>query len=346
MEDTWETRLGTAPSRVAKRKHESYEIVWLTGDTPTPPAPLKLQPRVPRAVFDHFKAWTMQDVYDAWPPAISGYTESDARGLLGDIHRVCSQANYEDGDHIVLEEWYRPPANGFPGSLHSASGLAKCVGAVRSNFLQETADMDMSSAQNRCVRFWCHFFDIPCKELDHILKHYNGRECVLQRLQDEMGVTKAKAKSLIIMAWTTGSPLRTSNRALQKIDKEAKLAQTRLISQTKLKFILPYTKSCNRAGSFISQLYHFTVSKLLLRVKRMFEDDGIAVAALVFDGLNIADKSLHGDKTILFRAKAACDEVFPGIEMEWEWKELDFVLKSKEKTVLVNADGSNRELRI
>eukprot|EP00966_Prymnesium_polylepis_P158504 3663988-Prymnesium_polylepis.1 len=64
-----------------------------------------------------------------------------------------------------------------------------------------------------------------------------------------------------------------------------------------------------------------------MRVYRMIvEDFDLAVAALIFDGLNIADKSKHGDQTILDRAHAVCEEVAPGINMPWAWKELDFAL--------------------
>ena len=311
-----------------------------------PATPLSTEVRVPQDVFSHFKSWTIDDVLATWPPATSGYSNEDAFSLLDDIKRVTSQPHREDGDYVLLSEHYYPPSSGFPGSLYS-SGLQGLKCAVRSNFLQDTADMDMSSAQNRCIRFWCHHFSIPVPQLDHILKHYGGRECVLQRLVDEMGVPKAKAKSLIISAWTMEEPLRTDNRALQRIDKEAKTARTLLMQQPELRFILPSCNPNNRPGSFISKLYHFAVSKLLLRVKDMLADEfGVACAALVFDGLNIADKSLHGNQAVLDRARAVCDGVFPDIDMIWAWKELDFTVKSKDKVPLIDANGSVKELRV
>jgi hypothetical protein len=84
-----------------------------------------------------------------------------------------------------------------------------------------------------------------------------------------------------------------------------------------------------------------------MRVYHMLVDEhNFAVAALVFDGLNIADKSKHRDQAILDRARAVCEEVAPGINMPWAWKELDFVLESKEKKPFTNADGSIRELHV
>ena len=45
-------------------------------------------------------------------------------------------------------------------------------------------------------------------------------------------------------------------------------------------------------------------------------------------------------------ARAVCEEIAPGINMPWAWKELDFGLESKEKKPLTNADGSIKELRV
>eukprot|EP00966_Prymnesium_polylepis_P312862 7229829-Prymnesium_polylepis.1 len=118
----------------------------------TPVPPLSLEVRVPKAVFFDFKGWTMDDILETWPPSVTGHTEEDSRKLLDGIMRVTSQPYREDGDCVVLTEWYHSPASGFPGSLYSP-GLQGLKCAIRSNFLLETADMDMSSAQNRCIRF-------------------------------------------------------------------------------------------------------------------------------------------------------------------------------------------------
>ena len=68
----------------------------------------------------------------------------------------------------------------------------------------------------------------------------------------------------------------------------------------------------------------------------LVDEFGVDVAAIVFDGLNIADKSKHGNQQILDRASAVCEEVCPGIGMVWAWKELDFVLESKDKKLLTD----------
>ena len=96
----------------------------------------------------------------------------------------------------------------------------------------------------------------------------------------------------------------------------------------------------------MSRLYHFAERKLLACVCDMLERDGIRIAALVFDGTNIADKSQHGNQTILDNARDACDKIAPGINMIWAWKELDYVLRSSDKEPLIDVDGSLRELRV
>jgi len=75
------------------------------------------------------------------------------------------------------------------------------------------------------------------------------------------------------------------------------------------------------------------------------DEFGISVAALVFDGLNVTGRQWHNNQSILDRAYAVCEEICPGMNMLWAWKQLDFVLESKDKVPLTNADGSPKELR-
>lgn len=43
-----------------------------------------------------------------------------------------------------------------------------------------------------------------------------------------------------------------------------------------------------------------------------------------------ADASLFGNQAVLDLARDVCEQVCPGINMEWAWKELDFAVKTKD----------------
>ena len=68
---------------------------------------------------------------------------------------------------------------------------------------------------------------------------------------------------------------------------------------------------------------------------------GERVACIVFDGLSVANAQRHGDEPLLAKCTAACEEVCPGINMGWDWKELDFEVRTKDtkKRVPDRAEG-------
>ena len=69
---------------------------------------------------------------------------------MKDLERFYKQPRREDGDDVIVTETYNPPKSGFPGRLNS-SGCQGLVRALRSNFLKDTADLDMNNAQPRVV---------------------------------------------------------------------------------------------------------------------------------------------------------------------------------------------------
>lgn len=308
---------------------------------------VRLELRVPRREYHYFSTWGLSEVEKAWPRTATGYTEQDQANLVCDLQRFYSQPRREEGDHVIVTESYGPSKNGFPGRLYSP-GCQGLVRAIRSNFLKETADLDMNNAMPRCIVWWCKKFGIPARQWEFYVQHRDGPDGMLQRIMDETAVSKGRAKQQAIIFLTDGRTHHTSSSPyLKLLDAEAKTIQAALMARPELQWVLPYCKQDNRAGSFMSYLYHFMENKLLMRVQRMIvEERGIAVAALVFDGLNVMDKSNHGDQTILDRAHAVCNEVAPGINMSWAWKQIDFALESNDKKPILNDEGGAKELRV
>lgn len=310
----------------------------------TPAPAITVELRVPKSVFFWFKNWDLEDVR-CMRPCDGKWKEEDQRHLLSEIQRVTSRTFRNEIAHVILTDNYFSPKSNFPGRLYS-SGCQGLCRPIRSNLLKDTADMDMSMAMPRILLWVCRQFQIPTPKLEHFVGHRNGPGGMLQRLVEEMDVSKAKAKQLTNIPWTTSNLIWTSNEYLRSIDKEAKRVQKALMTRPELQWILPFCNAKNRAGSFISYLFQWIECKLLVRVYRMLTDEmNISVAALVFDGLNIADKTKNGDQTILARARDACEEVCPGIDMHWAWKDLDFTIDSVDKLEKIkNPNGTVKEL--
>ena len=312
----------------------------------TPAAKLSIKVKVPRPEYYYINRLTLKLVKDLWPCSETGYKKEDQANLLLSLQRFSKQPHIEGGDYVTVTEVYNPPKSGFPGRLNS-NGCQGLVRAVRSNVLKDTSDLDMNNGMPRCMVWACREFGIPAPQLKYYINNRDGETGMLRRIMDTASVSKGKAKQLVIIALTDSNKLRTGSQPLKKLDAEAKEIQGGLMAVPELQWILTFCKEDNRAGSFMSHLYHFIECKLLMRVYRMLvEEFAVDVAALVFDGLNIADKSKHGNQEILDRARSVCEEIAPGIDMIWAWKDLDFVLESKERQPLTNGDGSAKELRV
>ena len=319
---------------------DAMSTIW-ENRAPTQQMTIKLS--VLRKTFYYLKSLKIQDVKRIWPLKETGWRKEDQEQLLHNIKRFCDQEHRESGDYVVVTEKYSPPKSGFPGRLHSA-GCQGQVRAIRSNVLEGTSDLDMKSAMPKSIGWTCSEFGVLTP---HLTDYINNPDAALAQIMEDMRVSRGKAKQLVITTLTYDGKLKGAKGLLKKIDDEAKEIQPALMRIPELQWILPYCKDENKAGSFMSHLYHFIECKLVMRVYRMLVDEfGVDVAAIVFDGLNIADKSKHGNQQILDRASAVCEEVCPGIGMMWAWKELDFVLESKDKKPLTNEDGSSKELRV
>ena len=122
-----------------------------------------------------------------------------------------------------------------------------------------------------------------------------------------------------------------SSTFFKALDKEAKEIQKKLMQLTVLQWIVPFCKEDNRPGSFIAHLFQWIECKLVVPVSRVVSSEfNTPIAALVFDGFNVANGSLHDEQAVLDRARAVCEQICPGIDMRWVWKELDFMVKSKD----------------
>ena len=322
--------LSSGSESTAGTANEPPAITPFSWSDTTPTEQLTIEARVPRRTWCWLQTWTLKDV-KAMRPCDKKWTKEDQQQLLASVKRVLAQPTRVDGEYVCVTEQYRAAKNGFPGRLTSA-GLQGLQGQIRANLLAETADIDMSTCMHRILLWVCKQFRIATPHLEYYIRHRDGPNGMLQYVMDKAAVTKAKAKELYTMAYTSTKPVSVQNcPRFKMLDKEAKEIQQQLMQVQQLQWILPLCKEENRPGSFIAHLFQWIECKLVVHVSNVVSAEfNTPVAALVFDGFNLADASLHGNTAVLDRAHAVCEQVCPGIDMRWAWKELDFMVKSKD----------------
>jgi hypothetical protein len=154
----------------------------------------------------------------------------------------------------------------------------------------------------------CCLFDVECGALTHYVEH---RPEVLQKYMDDMGHTRERANEAFQIPPTISQIMRgVKNEFHKRYDVECKRIQQELMKVPELQWMLEHCKEDNRAGSFISHLYQFIESKLVMAVASCA---AAPVYGYIYDGLNLADKSLFNTQPPLDEAHAICEEIAPGI---------------------------------
>ena len=320
---------------------------------PSPAATVEL--RVPAKAYFFFKGYELKDI-KALRPRQPGpnWTDKKATGelwkpLKASLDNFYAQPwRWDGGDHVIVTEQYKTSCKGFPGDLHSAKGSQGLYRPIRSHLLSETADLDMKMAMQTILLWVFKHFGIETPQLEY---YVNNRDSVLTKFMRKAECTRPYAKEQFTIAWTSDQKMRgacTNSKFHTAYDAEAKEVMKEAMKLKELQWILPFLDpegAPNRAGSFIAKLFHFVQAPLLLRVRYLIEEEeGERVACIVFDGLNVANAERHGDEPLLAKCTAACEEVCPGMNMGWAWKELDFGVRTKDTKVRVPDKTAGRVL--
>ena len=330
----------------------SWRLKW---DERKPSPATTVELRVPANAYFFFKDYELKDI-KALRPRQPGpnWTDKKATGelwkpLKASLDNFYAQPWRWDGDgHVIVTEQYKTSCKGFPGDLHSAKGSQGLYRPIRSHLLSETADLDMKMAMQTILLWVFKRFGIETPHLEYYVKH---RDAVLDKFMRKAECSRPYAKEQFTIAWTSDQKMRgacTNSKFHTAYDAEAKEVMKEAMKLKELQWIIPFLDpegAPNRAGSFIAKLFHFVQAPLLLRVRHLIEEEeGERVACIVFDGLNVANVERRGDEPLLARCTASCEEVCPGINMGWAWKELDFEVRTKDTKVRVPDKAVGRVL--
>ena len=334
--------------RPAKTAHEALSILptyQLDLSAAKPPwlriLPIELRPHVHVRNYYFLLGITEHDYAGIHPdekadPAnhLAGWGPKERRALYTKCRRTLMQSSTRDGDDIVFAETYDLPKSGFPGRLYSG-GLNKDEHVFRSIALEGSADLDMACARQRIYVWACMKYGFDATET---AAYVDDKNAIRAKVAAEEGVNVKVAKEMLNAVYMCDATRQCKGPTLRAIDAEAKAMQTHMSAVPELQWIKEgkwYTDKKdqkNPLGRFMHFIFEYVEVALMLRVAKMLVvERSEPVATFEWDGIKVVNGALHGDASILARAAAVCEEVRPGINMKWEWKLLDYEVRSKAK---------------
>ena len=291
-------------------------------DEQVPVRAFTMKTSVGARAYYYLKSRTLQDVKKLRSCGEGETTMDEQKEIYAALQAFFKLPMCRVGDRMTVNVPYRPPHDEFPGRLWSP--ISSLWGPFRSLLLDGTVEADMACCMQVCIRVACWAFDIACPHLDEYTRSKEDRERVLQAYMDAHGdCTRGKAKDAYQMALTSKHPMRGAKGAYKEFDAEAKRIQVELMAVPELQWIKVFCKDGKGGvpGSFISRLFNFIECKNLLAVRTLLDGRfGVGtVVALVYDGNSLRLDASKRTPELLEEMKAACNEVFPGIDMRWEF---------------------------
>ena len=288
--------------------------------------------------YQFLKSLKLQDIKDL-RPCEKGWTKAHQEELYKLLLKVLKQQKKVVGDVVEVTESYAPPKSGMSGRMYCSNGVQGLMGALAWRAMSTTAEADMKKAAPRGIKWWCRnpapgSAVVDCPRLEEYIANDKRILSVTAR---EQGCTEEKAKQLFNSALFSDQPLKHIKASapgvpsfLQKFDAEAKKIQAALIQRQELQWAKKFAKEPgnNQPGSFLSHVFQFTESRCALAAIKLFKARGDHVHCLKHDGIHI-DAALFGNQELLDQLHGACESVFPGINMRWDFKKPDFWVKTK-----------------
>ena len=306
--------------------------------------------KVDRDKFYYFQTMTFKE-FKKLRPCDKVYSKGHQNEAYEAMKKALSPDTViaEDESTVTLRTQYDQHEYGFPGRLrsHQVQCLPGCIRAhllvgteklktkAPMNLLMGLYELSMNMPMHTILKALCKENEISAPMLDDFLENHGGSSGRLQQLMDDLGVTKVKAMEEYKNIWVSCKQTHVRHAHLRECDKEAKKVQQALMAVPELLPELHNVLSCgeaeNRPGHFVELAFQAIEASLLEAVRSKLVEAGLEVAALHFDSLNLRLGDLNGpnvDFDITAMASSACETVWPGINMRWEWKELDFNMKS------------------
>ena len=252
------------------------------------------------------------------------YTLPKQKDLCAQIEEVVNAVN-DDG---VLVSKYSQM--GRPLDFHASDGLVSNLPAcIRSMFMKDFRDLDVSSAQHR-------IHEIVTKTLvPDVWSRYTWfweelkDKATRTKLASELNITPEEAKQHLNTIWNTREPRANVNDEFRDFERTAWNVRDRLFVHPSLRFLRKLAEDkClkdrkdNVKGTFMSNVYNYVMNKVLLALRDTLGAE--SMVSLIHDGCHI--HSTAEDAALITAAEDVSRDVL-GDPLKWNFKPPEFRVK-------------------
>lgn len=200
------------------------------------------------------------------------------------------------------------------GRLYCGNSIQGISRIIR-GFLMEgiTTDIDMKNAHPTILKWLCDQHAIECPQLTYYVQ--NRSEILAKRSEE--------SKILFLKSLNSDTKVKTTDMLLRAFDAECKLIQKQLTALPCYKHItdsVPSSREHNWLGSAINRIMCVYENKIIQSAMHVLNSRSIEVAAIMFDGCLVYGNH-YDDISILTDITAHVNTEFPGLNMQWAYKQ-------------------------
>ncbi len=259
--------------------------------------------------------------------------------FIGDRLSNMRKADYklegcEDGakNNVYFLRSYNHSAtsNGCPGRLYCHTSLQSLPRPMRNLLIEDTcSDIDMCNAAPTILCWLAMTFKI-----NHLnLKSYrDNRKSWFRQAAMDYGWTTRYCKDFVIRHMFNAKPDdRIKNKDFKGLVNEIYNIKKELYKRPELSWVLQHCTCENPLGTFVKTIIFAIEAKLTsVCVKHAQNNLKWKIQAIVHDGFNpVGQFNNEKDKDPLDEFFYICNQLCPGIDMKWAWKDFDMYFYDK-----------------
>ena len=266
------------------------------------------------------------------------YTLPMQRDIEEKIQEVVDAVDEEGCLHSVYTQGDQP------FDFHASEGrVANLTGCIRSMFLRDFKELDVSSAQHRIHELVTkHFLPKTWALEQGFFKEIKDKR-TRQTLADELKVTAEEAKEHLNSIWNSFEERKGVNDEFKSSERTAWQIRQKLFDVPELGFIRKIAIEKHKSdpkrthGSFMSRVYAFMMNKVLLAVREKLGTT--VVMSLIHDSCHVNSKE---SDEVLVRAAEEASLAMVGDRLCWQIKAPEFRIKVGGTKAFTDIDISER----
>ena len=267
-------------------------------------------------------------------------TDKDAETLIKAWNRFIGDrlSNHKKSDykHEGIEEGdknciyylrsynHSSTSNGCPGRLYCHTSLQSLARPMRNLLIEDVcSDIDMCNAAPTILCWLAKMYQLNYLQLK---SYRDNRKSWFHQASMDYGWTKRYCKDFVIRHMFNAKPDdRIKNKEFKGLVNEIYQIKKALYKIPELSWVLQYCTHENPLGTFLKTIIFAIEAKLTSEcVKYAQSELKWKIQCIVHDGFNPFGKFTNeNDKEPLEDFEHICEQLCPGIELKWAWKEFD-----------------------